>query len=364
MKIALVTKRRATRWMLRRIWRPSSTIGGTSPNSPETSTRSETERAIWVPLPWAIASRACFSAGTSLTPSPSMPTYSPPSREHADDPRLVLGRDAADRRRRRAPPRAARRRPRAGRRRRAPVRLGLDPDVAGDRADRRRVVAGEHLQRDVLAGEEGDRLGGARRAAPRRGRRSRAAAAAPVSVDVGAGLGQRRRRRRRARGRGGPAAASARGALAQRARRRAPVEQRLGRAEHEPLAAELQRAPAPPRGERDLRGRLAPAASPRRASPRGSPPGSSCASARSPRSAPSASRQRRARRRPSAGTSSTTRSDASVSVPVLSVHITETEASDSIAFSCWARIAVPRHLRRRHRRGQARPAGSGPRGRC
>ena len=41
---------------------------------------------------------------------------------------------------------------------------------------------------------------------------------------------------------------------------------------------------------------------------------------------------------PSAGISSTTRSEASVSVPVLSVHITETEASDSIAFSCWARM--------------------------
>ena len=74
---ALATNSRATRWMLRRIWRPSWTIRGTSPNSPLTSTRSETERAICVPLPWAIASRACLSAGTSLTPSPSMPTYSP-----------------------------------------------------------------------------------------------------------------------------------------------------------------------------------------------------------------------------------------------------------------------------------------------
>ena len=43
---------------------------------------------------------------------------------------------------------------------------------------------------------------------------------------------------------------------------------------------------------------------------------------------------------PAAGISSTTRSEASVSVPVLSVHITETEASDSIAFSCWARIPL------------------------
>ena len=158
MKIAFETKRRATRWMLRRIWRPSPTIGGTSPNSPETSTRSDTERAIWVPLPWAIASRASFSAGTSLTPSPSMPTYSPPSlstrttralssgeirpiagaaQHRVEQLGVVLGQRAAVERR------AAR----------------LDPEVAGDRPDRRRVVAGEHLERDVLAGEEGDRLG-------------------------------------------------------------------------------------------------------------------------------------------------------------------------------------------------------------
>ncbi len=39
---------------------------------------------------------------------------------------------------------------------------------------------------------------------------------------------------------------------------------------------------------------------------------------------------------PAAGTSPTTRSVGSVSVPVLSVHTTSTEASDSIAFSCCA----------------------------
>ena len=36
--------------------------------------------------------------------------------------------------------------------------------------------------------------------------------------------------------------------------------------------------------------------------------------------------------------SSTTRSFATVSVPVLSRHNVSTEASDSIAFSCWASI--------------------------
>src|SRR6201995_4788478 len=69
-KTALETKRRATRWMLRRIWRPSPTIGGTSPNSPDTSTRSDTDRAPWVPLPWAIARRGPFRPGTSFAHPP------------------------------------------------------------------------------------------------------------------------------------------------------------------------------------------------------------------------------------------------------------------------------------------------------
>ena len=156
-KIAFETKRRATRWMLRRIWRPSPTIGGTSPNSPETSTRSDTERAIWVPLPWAIASRASFSAGTSLTPSPSMPTYSPPSLSTRTTRALSSGeiRPIAGAARTAASSSASSSGRCAAVERRA---ARLDPEVAGDRPDRRRVVAGEHLQGDVLAGEEGDRL--------------------------------------------------------------------------------------------------------------------------------------------------------------------------------------------------------------
>ena len=61
------------------------------------------------------------------------------------------------------------------------------------------------------------------------------------------------------------------------------------------------------------------------------------------RVAGSASWPRSARARPRArppvaagGTSATTRRPASVSVPVLSRQTTSTEASDSIAFSCWA----------------------------
>ena len=48
---AFVTNSCATRWMLRRICRPSSTIPGTTAKSERTNTRSATERAIWTPEP-------------------------------------------------------------------------------------------------------------------------------------------------------------------------------------------------------------------------------------------------------------------------------------------------------------------------
>ena len=69
-----VTKSFVTRWMLRRMRRPSATMPGTAAKSPFTRTTSATALAIWVPEPWAIASRADFSAGTSLTPSPTIAT--------------------------------------------------------------------------------------------------------------------------------------------------------------------------------------------------------------------------------------------------------------------------------------------------
>ena len=69
-----VTKSFATRCRLRSTFRPSATSAGTLAKSPRTSTRSATLRAICEPLPCAIASRAAFSAGTSLTPSPTIAT--------------------------------------------------------------------------------------------------------------------------------------------------------------------------------------------------------------------------------------------------------------------------------------------------
>ena len=54
--------------------RPSSTAAGTVAKRFESSTRSLTPFAIWLPLPIAIARRASFSARTSLTPSPHIAT--------------------------------------------------------------------------------------------------------------------------------------------------------------------------------------------------------------------------------------------------------------------------------------------------
>ncbi len=50
-KTDFVTNSRATRWMFRRIWRPSATIAGSDAKSPPTSTTSATLRAICAPLP-------------------------------------------------------------------------------------------------------------------------------------------------------------------------------------------------------------------------------------------------------------------------------------------------------------------------
>ncbi|MEA2228723.1 MAG: uncharacterized protein QOF04_2353, partial [Solirubrobacteraceae bacterium] len=55
-------------------WLDARLAAQPAPKSPRTSTRSATARAMSVPLPCAIASRAVFSAGTSLTPSPTIAT--------------------------------------------------------------------------------------------------------------------------------------------------------------------------------------------------------------------------------------------------------------------------------------------------
>ena len=185
----LVTYSLLTRCRLRSARRPSATSGGTVAKSPESSTRSETLRAIWVPLPCAIASRALFSAGTSLTPSPTIATYLPASRAPGRSPACPRARSArrpsrpgricsprlrivGDRRRLRA-----RRRPGCRRRARSRRRSrGASPDstlistilLAQERdrvADVWAQLLGEHDQAKRLAG----RLAAARRGRPARG---------------------------------------------------------------------------------------------------------------------------------------------------------------------------------------------------
>src|ERR1700748_2341428 len=99
-KIAFETKRRATRWMLRRIWRPSPTIGGTSPNSPDTSTRSDTERAIWAPLAGGMRAPRVLRGRHVVDAVAEHADVLAALAQDADHAGLVLGGDPPDRRRR------------------------------------------------------------------------------------------------------------------------------------------------------------------------------------------------------------------------------------------------------------------------
>ena len=81
----------ATRWTLRRILRPSSTAKGIDSKLSLTSTTSATPLASWLPDPSATATSHSLSAGTSLTPSPIIPTRRPPRRSAATSWRLCSG---------------------------------------------------------------------------------------------------------------------------------------------------------------------------------------------------------------------------------------------------------------------------------
>ena len=116
-----------------------------------------------------------------------------------------------------------------------------------DRPDGRRRVAGEHLEVDLLGGEEGDGLGGVR--------------AQPLAEDcqserlhIVGEPGLRavgRDRLREAPEREHPAAGA--GLLPRPGRQRAVRSgEALGRAQYQPLVAEIQSAPAPAGGERHL----------------------------------------------------------------------------------------------------------------
>src|SRR2546429_365260 len=88
----LVRNSLATRCTLRRIWRPSATIGGTTAEASCTSTRAATERAVCVPEPRAVPRRAALRAPMSVTPSPGIPTErAPPGGARRPDGRAVGG---------------------------------------------------------------------------------------------------------------------------------------------------------------------------------------------------------------------------------------------------------------------------------
>ncbi len=82
--------------MLRAIRRPSVTARGSIENWSRSRTMSATPLVIWLPDPIATASRACFSAGTSLTPSPIIAVNRPRSAERPDQRFFCSGRDPAE----------------------------------------------------------------------------------------------------------------------------------------------------------------------------------------------------------------------------------------------------------------------------
>ena len=209
------------------------------------------------------------------------------------------------------------------------------PASRRDRADRRGGVAGEDDDLDALLEQERDRLARlgpqllGEHGEPERPQRRRAGVGIvpgtapsliPKRDDAAAGLLVRGGRR---------------GEL--------PEREELGRAEHEADAADPQAAPAAAGEERHrLVGRLRRS----RAAPLRSPSASGSGPRRRRRSG-------RARRRapprscPAPAAASTRRSEAVVSVPVLSMQIVSTEASDSIAFSCCDSAPRAGHAQRR-----------------
>ena len=252
-------------------------------------------------------------------------------REHAHDARLVLGRDPPDRGRRahRLEQRGVGLGQRCGRRARRlragmPASRAIAPTVAG-LSPETTFSATSSAAKNATVASALSRSRSARTTIPS-GRSGSGSGAS------GAGGGQRRVRGRRARARGARRDASSDAPLAQRAvARRAAPRARRARA-----------------GRRRARARSS-------AGARRTAPGRSGSAAASPSARPAAwtassvelrdgalaakrpsARASRGSSTPSAGTSATTRSDASVSVPVLSVHMTDTDASDSIALSCCA----------------------------
>ena len=120
---------------------------------------SATPLVIWLPEPIATASRACFSAGTSLTPSPIIAVNRPRSASAATSAFFCSGvirqktvlRSAAWA----SPPLSSGRSGPS-----ITAGIGGHADRVGDRGHRLARVAGDQLQVDLLLAHVGDRLGG------------------------------------------------------------------------------------------------------------------------------------------------------------------------------------------------------------
>ena len=361
-KIALLTKSRATRWMLRRIWRPSWTSGGTSPNSPETRTRSETERAICVPRALGDRQPRLLQRRHVVDAVAEHADVLAALGQHPHHARLVLGRDAADRRRRPhrrqqllvvLRQRAAVERRRFGRRRR---RRGRSPRPSPGCRRRAPSARPPRRRRRRRSRRRSARSCSARTTIPS-GRSGRGSGASGAGSGSGASAARqrqhaaarRRPRRRRARRSGAVAVLT--------------VEQRLRRAEHQPFAVQLERAPAPPRGERDRGARLDRRHRRRPAAPRGPPPGSRLRERRARRVERQRPRQLGLRRRrppapgrpPAARTRSASRSCRCTSPRPRPA----TRSRSAAGRGSRAAPSSPPRPRR-----SARRAGSGPRGRC
>ena len=110
MKIAFEMKKPRDPLDVLRIWRPSWTMPGTSPKLPSTRTRSATERAIWVPLPWGDREAGLLQGRDIIYPVTDHAHVLVVFGQHPDHPLLALrvrcGRSRASRR---SPPGALRR---------------------------------------------------------------------------------------------------------------------------------------------------------------------------------------------------------------------------------------------------------------
>ena len=225
-----VTKSWATRWMLRRIWRPSRDHARDDRRSrSRTRTRSATVRAICAPEPCAIASRACLQRGDVVDAVADHRHVAAGGGERVDDRALPVrarcGRPRAPQHRLaqllrvgRAAPRRRAAAPIPG----TPASRAIAPTVAGASPERTFSSTSCSAKNATVSAAFG---------------RSRSARTTRPSARTSAGnggsrFGRRQRRRRRGRARAPAAPRSPRGALLDqlrvRARRSAPARRGRG----------------------------------------------------------------------------------------------------------------------------------------